>query len=182
MFKLRHKVRKGHFYPMKVQISSISKLLFKLKFWFQFQSFKNVQLQSVLKNTRAICFWKLKPRNKKNHFKNLTSTLKIPLGPYLAVLPKTSIYDRMTGPISPLSKATSLCRRQKKACIGAILSICSRPGPSQRLLYRQLNDQDTKSITHSLFFCENIFLAPSRLTAVDSALSQIIDLVSNFRI
>ena len=32
MSKLRHKVRKGHFYPMEVQISSISNLGFQIKF------------------------------------------------------------------------------------------------------------------------------------------------------
>ena len=31
MRKLRHKVRNGHFYPMKVQISSISKVFFQIK-------------------------------------------------------------------------------------------------------------------------------------------------------
>ena len=34
MCKFRHKVRNGHFYPMEVQISSISNLSFKLNFLF----------------------------------------------------------------------------------------------------------------------------------------------------
>ena len=49
MCNLRHEVCCGHLSPMKVQISSISKLFFKLKFYFKFWAFKNVYLQSVFK-------------------------------------------------------------------------------------------------------------------------------------
>ena len=53
MCKLRHKVRNGHLYPMKVQISSISK-----RFDFNFRLSKTYSFNPSLKNTLGLYIFK----------------------------------------------------------------------------------------------------------------------------
>ena len=51
MCKLCHKVRNGHFYPMKVQVSSISKVFSNKNLDFNFRLLKTYSFNPSLKNT-----------------------------------------------------------------------------------------------------------------------------------
>ena len=91
MCKLRYKVRNGHFHPMKVQISSISKVFFKLNFWFNFRLSKTYSFNPSLKN-RLYVFESLR-QVKKIWFEKSEYNSEIFTWSLLAVLPKTSMYQ-----------------------------------------------------------------------------------------
>ena len=87
MCKLCHKVRNGQIYPLKVQISSIKQNL-NFNFSLNFRLSKTYSFNPSLKSALGLYGFESLRQETKFNLKNLNSTLKMSLGPYLAVCHK----------------------------------------------------------------------------------------------
>ena len=87
IYNLRHKERNGHFYPMKVQISSISKVFFQLKFLFNFRLSKTYGFNPSLKNMLGLYDFKSLRQVTKIYFEKFEFNPEIFTWSLLAVLP-----------------------------------------------------------------------------------------------